>query len=127
MKLFLLLVRKGLKLDDKKIVCNFLISLKGGSGCLGQHIIKHLEENDAASSVKEIRVLDVVPFENRLAYTQKIPVKTTIADVSKIDTKLQEVFKDVDVVYHCAAFMSISFPPKIEQLERVNVEGSSFY
>lgn len=68
----------------------------------------------------------MIQYENRLGYTEKIPVKATIADVSKIDTKLRDAFKDVDVVFHCAAFISISFPPKIEQLERVNVEGSFF-
>lgn len=91
---------------------------------MGQQIIKHLQENDTESNVKEIRVVDVVPFENRIGYKEKIPVKGTVADVTKVDTDLRLAFKDVDTVFHCAAFISISYPPKTDQLERVNVEGS---
>lgn len=94
---------------------------------MGQHIIKHLQEYDPDSNVKEIRVVDVVPFENRLGYKEKIPVKSTVADVTKVDSTLRDAFKDVDLVYHCAAFMSISFPPRTEQLEKVNVEGVFFF
>lgn len=37
----------------------------GGSGFLGQHIIKHLQEKD--DDVKEIRVVDLKPYRNKLS------------------------------------------------------------
>ena len=36
----------------------------GGSGFLGQHIVKLLQENDP--KVREIRILDLKPYVNRL-------------------------------------------------------------
>lgn len=42
----------------------FSISFSGGSGFLGQHIIKLMQECDP--HVKEIRVLDLVSYENKL-------------------------------------------------------------
>lgn len=42
----------------------FLKQISGGSGFLGQHIIKLL--NERADGVREIRVLDIKPFEKRL-------------------------------------------------------------
>jgi nucleoside-diphosphate-sugar epimerase len=40
------------------------ILVTGGSGCIGQHIIKHFEEN--VENVDEIRVLDLQKFEQKL-------------------------------------------------------------
>jgi hypothetical protein len=42
----------------------FLFSFVGGSGFLGQHIVRLIEERD--STVKEIRIVDLRPYENRL-------------------------------------------------------------
>lgn len=36
----------------------------GGAGFLGQHIVRLIEERDP--SVKEIRIVDLKPYENRL-------------------------------------------------------------
>lgn len=85
-----------------------------------------MQEDESGSSVKEIRVLDLVPYVNRLNHREKIRVTSITADITKNDTILKNAFKDVDLVYHCAALMSISFPPRIEELERVNVEGLVF-
>uniref|UniRef100_A0A336L505 CSON004995 protein n=1 Tax=Culicoides sonorensis TaxID=179676 RepID=A0A336L505_CULSO len=101
-----------------------IILITGGAGCLGQHIIKHLQQSEGASKIKEIRVLDLVPYEKRLEYKERFPVKSVIGDICTVDSNLKEAFKDVHTVFHCAAFISISFPPKIEQLERVNVTGT---
>lgn len=45
--------------DEKQIVL-----VTGASGCLGQHIVKHLQEKD--DSVQEIRCLDLKPYQNNL-------------------------------------------------------------
>ena len=39
--------------------------LPGGSGFLGQHIVRLIEERDP--TVKEIRIVDLRPYENRLS------------------------------------------------------------
>lgn len=36
----------------------------GGSGFLGQHIVKQLQERD--DDVKEIRIIDLKPYKNKL-------------------------------------------------------------
>lgn len=41
-----------------------VVLVTGGSGCLGQHIIKHL--HILGTDVKEIRILDVVKYEQKL-------------------------------------------------------------
>lgn len=40
----------------------------GGSGFLGQHIVRLIEERDP--TVKEIRIVDLRPYENRLSKYQ---------------------------------------------------------
>ena len=41
-----------------------VILVTGASGFIGQHVIKHLQENDR--NVKEIRCLDIRPYVNNL-------------------------------------------------------------
>ncbi|SCN46544.1 hypothetical protein BAZMOX_176832_0 [methanotrophic endosymbiont of Bathymodiolus azoricus (Menez Gwen)] len=41
-----------------------VVLVTGGSGCLGQHIVKHLQI--LGNDVKEIRVLDVVEYKQKL-------------------------------------------------------------
>jgi hypothetical protein len=43
----------------------FIFFLLGGSGFLGQHIVRLIEERDP--TVKEIRIVDLRPYENRLS------------------------------------------------------------
>lgn len=43
----------------------FFHGKKGGSGFLGQHIVRLIEERDP--TVKEIRILDLQPYKNRLS------------------------------------------------------------
>ena len=49
-----------------------IVLVTGASGCLGQHIVKLLQERD--DSVKEIRCLDLKPYQNNLRefYSNKI-------------------------------------------------------
>lgn len=47
------------------ILCVFLLFYLGGSGFLGQHIVRLIEERDP--TVKEIRIVDLRPYENRLS------------------------------------------------------------
>jgi nucleoside-diphosphate-sugar epimerase len=45
-------------------LCRKNLESPGGSGFLGQHIVKHLQLY--ATNLKEIRVLDIVPYEKKL-------------------------------------------------------------
>lgn len=43
---------------------HFFSRISGGRGFLGQHIVRLIEERDP--TVKEIRIVDLRPYENRL-------------------------------------------------------------
>lgn len=45
-----------------------------------------------------------------------------IGDICKPET-IQDAFKDVDCVFHCAAYINFQYPPNYNELERVNVTG----
>ncbi|CAG2068282.1 unnamed protein product, partial [Timema podura] len=92
----------------------------GGSGFLGQHVIKHLHERDPR--VREIRILDLVPFLKLLDYKETKPVRWFVGDVCD-PRRVQQAFQGVDCVIHCAALVSYHFPPDLEQLSSVNVTG----
>lgn len=47
------------------LVCLFFFL--GGSGFLGQHIVRVLQERDPL--IKEIRILDLIEYENKLGMT----------------------------------------------------------
>lgn len=49
---------------DEIIIYWYILIILGGSGFLGQHIMKLLQEKD--DNVREIRVIDLVPYENKL-------------------------------------------------------------
>lgn len=55
---------------------NIIIIIPGGSGFLGQHIIKEL--NQRVDGVREIRVLDIVPFEKKLGGKKKLKLNYLI-------------------------------------------------
>ncbi|KAI5719185.1 hypothetical protein M8J76_006457 [Diaphorina citri] len=95
--------------------------ISGGSGFLGQHIVRELHTEN---NVVQIRVLDLVPFHNDLGYEEKVPVLYFQADITKPDTLQDEIFNNVTVVFHCATFISYAIPSDTERLERVNVQGT---
>lgn len=50
------------------------------------------------------------------------PMKSIVADICDTES-IEDVFNNVDVVFHCAALINFQFPPNINELERVNVNG----
>lgn len=52
------------------------------------------------------------------------PIKSIVADICDTEA-VGEAFENVDVVFHCAAFINFQFPPNINELERINVDGKS--
>lgn len=87
---------------------------------MGQHLVRVLQERDP--QVKEIRIVDLKPYENRLNHTETKTVKSYVGDITKPET-IEEAFIGVDCVFHCAAFINFQYPPLLDELERVNVDG----
>ncbi|XP_055607558.1 NADPH-dependent 3-keto-steroid reductase Hsd3b4 [Uranotaenia lowii] len=103
-------------MDRKEIVL-----ITGGAGFLGQHLIKTLQEHD--TKVREIRVLDLKPYENILGHIDTHPVVSILGDICQPE-KIESAFQDVDCVFHMAAYINFDFPPNQKELQRVNVDGT---
>ncbi|XP_059613602.1 3 beta-hydroxysteroid dehydrogenase/Delta 5--_4-isomerase type 4 [Phlebotomus argentipes] len=99
-----------------------IVLIVGGSGFLGQHLVKQLIEEE--DSVQEIRVLDLKPYENRLNHGASKKITTFIGDICDVDMKWEMAFEGVDCVFHCAAYINFQYPPNVTELERVNVDGT---
>lgn len=53
---------------------------------------------------------------------QKLNITQFIGDLCKPDT-VSNAFKSVDTVFHCAALVSLEYPPNFKELDRMNVDG----
>ncbi|XP_076111325.1 3 beta-hydroxysteroid dehydrogenase/Delta 5--_4-isomerase type 1-like [Mytilus galloprovincialis] len=97
------------------------ILVTGGSGCVGQHIIKHFQEY--VNEIKEIRVLDLQKFEQKLEYENKIPVVCFTGNITDVDL-LVKVTRDVQCVIHTAAYVDVRLFPDKEKLDIINRQGT---
>lgn len=53
-------------------------------------------------------------------------LKTFVGDICEPKSStVQDAFRDVNCVFHCAALVSIEYPPNFKELDRVNVNGTS--
>lgn len=57
-----------------------------------------------------------------LEHAEKKPIISIVADICDKE-QLDGIFDGVDVVFHCAAYINFQYPPDINELERVNVNG----
>lgn len=104
-----------------------MILVTGATGLIGSHLALHLLENG-----KKIRA--IYRDKSRIEKTKTLfklyqkeqlfdSIEWLEADITDVPS-LESVFKDVDQVYHCAAF--ISFDPKDEEkLRKTNIEGTA--
>lgn len=70
-------------------------------------------------------VLNVhLPFSIK-DHAETKPMKSIVADICDTES-IEDVFDNVDVVFHCAALINFQFPPNVSELERVNVDGKFF-
>lgn len=98
-----------------------VVLVTGANGCLGQHIVRLLQEKD--DSVKEIRLFDLVAYENKLGHATPKVMKTIVGDVRKL-SDLLDAFQGVDCVIHAAAVVDITMFPDEKLLQETNVAGT---
>lgn len=103
-----------------------MILVTGGTGLVGAHLLLTLA--GGAQKVRALYRTEATVAKTRALFTLKNNslfetiewVKGDITDVPS----LEEAFKGIDTVYHCAAY--ISFEPKDEDiLRKVNIEGTA--
>lgn len=97
------------------------VLVTGSSGCLGQHVVRLLHEND--DTVGEIRCFDIKPYQNNMQHKIVKEMQITTADIRN-ERQLINAMKDVDVVIHCAALIDLGFYQNKSELQSVNVEGT---
>ncbi|XP_054709579.1 3 beta-hydroxysteroid dehydrogenase type 7-like [Uloborus diversus] len=99
-----------------------VIVVTGSSGCLGQHVVKLLQERD--ENVSEIRLFDRKPYQNKLGHSEKIPMKHYVADIRNMDSVL-EALSGADCVIHAACVIDIGLFPDAKEMESTNIDGTA--
>ncbi|XP_008216462.1 3 beta-hydroxysteroid dehydrogenase/Delta 5--_4-isomerase type 4 [Nasonia vitripennis] len=102
-----------------------VVLLTGSNGFLGQHVLKHLLEDDGVS---EIRALDKnFHCNNNEAESnykdEKKKIRPYLCDLTNLES-CREAFKGADVVLHCAALVSYDYPPDVVELRKNNVDAT---
>ncbi|CAC5378351.1 HSD3B [Mytilus coruscus] len=98
-----------------------VVLVTGGSGFLGQHVVKHLQLY--GENVKEIRVLDVVDYKQKLEFEIKKPMKTFTGSITDNDL-VERACRGVDIVLHVASIIDYNQFPNQTILHEVNVKGT---
>lgn len=106
-----------------------MILVTGGTGLVGSHLLyKLLQTNN--------KVRAIYRREHKLELVKKVfsyytddseslyqKIEWINADITDVPS-LKDAFKNVDYVYHCAAFVSFE-PDKYHQLRKINIEGTA--
>lgn len=108
--------------DHVKLGTDEVIVVTGGSGFLGQHIVRILQER--TDGIKEIRVVDIVPFVKKLTYVDKYPVKFYLTDIT-IEDQLDRPFKGATGVVHSAAVVDVGHYVDRTRMRSVNMIGTT--
>ncbi|CAG2107143.1 unnamed protein product [Medioppia subpectinata] len=98
-----------------------VVLVTGASGCLGQHIVKLLQEKD--DSVREIRCMDLKPYQNNLQHKTEKPMTIITADIRN-ERAVVRALEGVDCVIHCAALVDTSLWPDVKSMQNINVDGT---
>ena len=106
-----------------------MILVTGGTGLVGSHLIYQLTlENNvirathrADSDIERVKLLFKFYSKDFNQLFKKI--EWIEADLNNL-SQLQDAFKDISFVYHCAAYISFD-PSSYETLRRVNIRGTA--
>ena len=106
-----------------------MILVTGGTGLVGSHLIYQLTlENNvirathrAGSDIERVKLLFKFYSKDYNQLFKKI--EWIEADLNNL-SQLQDAFKDISFVYHCAAYISFD-PSSYETLRRVNIRGTA--
>lgn len=106
-----------------------MILVTGGTGLVGSHLLFKLISSNA--HVRAIyrrektlrRVKHIFSYFSENAENLFNKIEWVEADINNIP-KLQNAFKDITHVYHCAAFVSFE-PDKYKVLRKINIEGTA--
>ncbi len=106
-----------------------MILVTGGTGLVGSHLIYQLTlENNvirathrADSDIERVKLLFKFYSKDFNELFKKI--EWIEADLNNL-SQLQDAFKDISFVYHCAAYISFD-PSRYETLRRVNIRGTA--
>ncbi len=106
-----------------------MILVTGGTGLVGSHLLYKLLKNNE-------KVKAIYRREHKLELVKKVfayysadfeslyqKIEWINADITDVPS-LQIAFKNVNYVYHCAAFVSFE-PDKYHQLRKINIEGTA--
>ncbi|MDT0559671.1 NAD-dependent epimerase/dehydratase family protein [Ichthyenterobacterium sp. W332] len=106
-----------------------MILVTGGTGLVGSHLLFKLVSNGETvraiyrrdHKLKTVKhVFSYYSDDSESLFNSIEWVKANINDIPA----LQLAFKDVDFVYHCAAFVSFE-PDKFDVLRKINIEGTA--
>lgn len=106
-----------------------MILVTGGTGLVGSHLLyKLLQTNTSVRAIyRRAHKLELVKkvFSYYTADAEALyqKIEWIEADITDVPS-LVVAFKNVDHVYHCAAFVSFE-PDKYHQLRKINIEGTA--
>ena len=106
-----------------------MILVTGGTGLVGAHLLFTLIDNNEEVRAIYRETSDLNAVKKVFSYyTSEVEILFNkidwqIADITDI-LSLEVVFKNIDYVYHCAAYISFN-PRHFKKLKKVNVEGTA--
>lgn len=106
-----------------------MILLTGGTGLVGAHLLFTLIDNNEEVRAIYRKTSDLNAVKKVFSYyTSEVDrlfnkIDWQLADITDV-LSLEVVFKNVDYVYHCAAYISFN-PRHFKTLKKVNVEGTA--
>lgn len=91
-----------------------MIIVTGASGLVGSHIIKELS----------LQQKNIIALYNTTAPSKELEFLATWKQVDILDiVEVEEIFKNADQVYHCAALVSFN-PKEKKKIHKLNLEGT---